>query len=71
MKTFPNKTTLQIKVGLLEYDSLQASQFKLVVDYKDIQKNKHKLPVKIEQQPDNVNIIKIIPDKVEYLIKKQ
>ena len=71
LKTFPNKTTLQIKVGLLEYDSLQASQFKLVVDYKDIQKNKHKLPVKIEQQPDNVNIIKIIPDKVEYLIKKQ
>jgi YbbR domain-containing protein len=70
LKTFPNKTTVQIKIGLLEYDSLQSGQFKLVVDYKDIQKNKHKLPIKIEQQPDNVNIIKIIPDKVEYLIKK-
>jgi len=70
LKTFPNKVMLQIKVGLLEYDSLQASQFKIIVDYKDTQKNKHKLPLKIEQQPDNSSVVKIIPDKVEYLLKK-
>lgn len=70
LKTFPNKTTLHIKVGLLEYDSLQPNQFRVLVDYKDIQKNKHKLPLKIDQQPENISIIKIIPDKVEYLIKK-
>jgi YbbR domain-containing protein len=70
LKTFPNKAMLQIKVGLLEYDSLQASQFKVIVDYKETLKNKHKLPLKIEQQPDNITVVKIIPDKVEYLLKK-
>lgn len=71
LKTFPDKINLHIKVGLLEYDSLRPEQFRVLVDYSDIPKNKNKLPVKIDQQTDNVKIIKIIPQKVEYLIKKQ
>ena len=71
LKTFPDKINLHIKVGLLEYDSLQQDQFRVLVDYSDIAKYKNKLPVKIDEQPENVKIIKIIPQKVEYLIKKQ
>jgi hypothetical protein len=71
LKTFPDKINLHIKVGLLEYDSLRPEQFRVIVDYADISKNKNKLPIKIDQQPDNVKIIKIIPQKVEFLIKKQ
>ena len=71
LKTFPDKINLYIKVGLLEYDSLRPEQFRVIVDYTDISKNKNKLPIKIDQQPDNIKIIKIIPQKVEFLIKKQ
>jgi hypothetical protein len=71
LKTFPDKIKLQIKVGLLEYDSLRPEQFRVIVNYADITKNKNKLPVKIDQQPENIKIIKIIPQKVEFLIKKQ
>lgn len=71
LKTFPDKINIHIKVGLLEYDSLRTEQFRVIVDYKEIVKNKNKLPIKIDLQPDNIKIIKIIPQKVEFLIKKQ
>jgi len=70
LKTFPNKITISLKVGLLEYDSLSPSQFKAVVYYSDIQKNKNKLKVKVEQSPDNVKVLKLIPEQVEFLVKK-
>lgn len=70
LKTFPDKITITVTIGLKEFETLKASQFKAIVDYKNIQNNKSKLPVEIKTTLDNVKITKVSPEKVEFLLKK-
>ena len=71
LKTFPDKVTLTLKVGLQSFDSLKTTQFTALVDVSGDLENKLKLPVSISRFPDNIKIIKISPEKVEYILKKQ
>ncbi|HEY1039910.1 MAG TPA: hypothetical protein VGF30_10920 [Bacteroidia bacterium] len=70
LKTFPDKVTLKVQVPMSDFEKLDPSYFKVVVDYKDYQVNKNKLNLKEIKAPANIKITKISPDKVEYLLRK-
>ena len=70
LKTFPDKTTITVTIGLNEFETLKSSQFKAIIDYKNIQPNKSKLPIEVKTSLDNVKITKVSPEKVEFLLKK-
>lgn len=70
LRTFPDKVTLKLQVPMSEFEKLNPSLFKVVVDYKDSQSNKNKLKVSVIKAPANIKITKISPEKVEYLLRK-
>ncbi|MDP2387891.1 MAG: hypothetical protein Q8M29_16075 [Bacteroidota bacterium] len=70
LKTFPDRITLKLQVPMSEFEKLNPSLFKVVVDYKGNQSSKNKLKVEIVKAPANVKITKISPEKVEYLLRK-
>lgn len=70
LKTFPDKVSLKLQVPMSEFEKLNPSLFKVVVDFKDSQVNKNKLKVSVVKSPDNIKITKISPEKVEYLLRK-
>jgi hypothetical protein len=71
LKTFPDKVTITVTIGLQGYENLKASQFNAFADYQKIQANKSKIPLDIKTTLDNVKITKVSPEKVEFLLKKQ
>jgi YbbR domain-containing protein len=71
VKTFPDKVTIRYQVPMGDYESIVATDFKLVVDYNSISPEKNKLPVEVITFPSNVKITKIYPEKVEYIVRKQ
>lgn len=71
VKTFPDQVTITFFVAFSQYEKVSPELFNAVVDYNDIVKDKKtKLKVKISKSPDFVNVIKVFPEKVEYIVKK-
>ncbi|GAB1403110.1 hypothetical protein MASR1M74_02880 [Lentimicrobium sp.] len=68
-RLFPENVKVTCRVSLRDYDKLDASLFSAVVYYQDIHDNPNtRIPVEIVNKPDFVRIIRIDPDKIEYLI---
>lgn len=70
-RLFPENVRVTCRVSMRDYAKLDPSQFAAVVYYKDIQNNQsNRISVEIISKPDYVRIIRVEPDKVEYLIMK-
>jgi len=71
-RTFPDKVTLTCRVAMREYERLDPSLFSVTID--DIEANKsgssNLAPVKVVRQPKFARVIRIEPERVEYLILK-
>lgn len=71
VKIFPDKVSITFLVAFSQYEKVSPELFNAVVDYNDIIKDKKtKLKVKISKSPDFVNVIKVFPEKIEYIVKK-
>ena len=70
LKTFPDKVSIKYIVAFENYEKINPSQFRAVVDYKKIESGNNKLKVQIVKYPSEVHSIKISPEKVEYIIRK-
>ncbi len=70
-RLFPENIRVTCRVSMRDYAKLDPSQFAAVVYYQDIQNNQgNRIPVEIVSKPEFVRIIRIEPEKVEYLIMK-
>jgi len=70
IKIFPSEVKVSFLVGLGEFESINVSDFKAFVDYDTIIKNHPEdLDVKIYTKPSFIQMPKISPATVEYLIE--
>ena len=72
LKLFPDKVDLRYIVGISNLNRVNASLFKVVVDYaKAADGNNVKLKLELMDSPSFISGIKMEPEKVEFIIRKQ
>lgn len=69
LKLFPTQAKLTFLVAVKDFNSIEASHFKLEVDTTFLSKNEH-LPINVTKMPPNITITKITPPSVEYIFIK-
>ena len=70
LKTFPDKITVKFNVAFDDYATINAVQFRAIVDYSKIESGSNKLKIILEKFPSNIRSVKLSSDKVEYIIRK-
>lgn len=71
LKIFPRLVKVKCLVALNDYDRLKAEDFKLDVDYSDIEKLLgDKLSLNLRFAPNNVKSVNYSPESVEFIIDK-
>lgn len=71
LKTFPDKVKITFLVSLKGYEKVSPDSFKVEVDYLKIKNaNSNKLKVDLVKFPKNVKITRVLPEKLEYIIRK-
>ncbi|MCE1202264.1 MAG: hypothetical protein LWX09_09240 [Bacteroidia bacterium] len=68
LRIFPNRTTIILNVALKDYDKLGVSDFQVEVDTSGLAKRNSRLFLKVSRMPSNAQLVRLDPDKVEYLI---
>jgi hypothetical protein len=59
------------QVGLSNYKKIAASDFKVICNYEETEgKDTHYLVPKLVEKPTLVSAVRLVPDHIEYLIKK-
>jgi len=70
-RTFPEKVTLTCRVALRDYNRVHPSLVTAVVDIdKPVASDSERVPVEVSRVPAFLKVIRIEPQKVEYLILK-
>ncbi|NTW23195.1 MAG: hypothetical protein HGA37_00735 [Lentimicrobium sp.] len=70
-RTFPDKVTLTCRVAMRDYKRLDPSLFTASVDYESARKSgSNRVPVEIKHKPSFTRVVRISPEKVEFLILK-
>ncbi|MDP4225695.1 MAG: CdaR family protein [Bacteroidota bacterium] len=71
LKIFPSTVKISYLVGISQYKNIVPGNFRAVVNYQQIEKySVSRLPVSIVKKPKNINLLKLQPQNVEYLIEK-
>lgn len=72
LRTFPMQTNVTFQVGTRNYRDITAEDFKLVVDYNQLNMapNAKTCHLMLQQQPDNVFAVRLQQSEVEYLIEE-
>jgi len=69
--TFPDKVDVIFLIGLSDYNKINQNDFKIICDYNTTIKNElNYLIPEVVSKPAMVTEYKIIPNQIEYLIKK-
>ena len=69
-KAFPDKVIVKFNVAFKNYEKMNAQSFRAVVDYNKIDKESNKLKVQLAKVPTGVRNVKLVTEKVEYIISK-
>jgi hypothetical protein len=69
--TFPKKVKVIFKVGLKDFNKITEDSFKIVCDYK-LAKSKelNYMVPRLMAKPDIISTVRIVPDKIDFLIYK-
>lgn len=71
ISTIPNQVEIIFLIGVSDYKTIDTNDFEIRCDYKkSIQKGLNYLVPEIVSKPSLVSKIRIVPNKIEYLIKK-
>lgn len=68
IRLLPSFVTVTYLVSMRDYDNINASSFKAMVNYHQIKQQKKMLDVMLTVTPSGINIIKTEPNTVSYLI---
>jgi hypothetical protein len=73
IKTFPSEIRVSFRVGISEYENINESQFRAVVDVSPVltEDRPDRLKVRLDRVPKNVESIDFSPIFVEYLLEKR
>jgi len=71
LKTFPAKIKVSCRVGLSQYNKLNNSSFRAVVDYMHRSGVISKLPVILDRVPETVLSVDYFPKEVDYIIERK
>lgn len=69
IKLFPSELKVVFTVGLSRFESISVSDFGASVDYNSINNEVNNLDVNMYKVPDFIQGIRIIPERVEFLIE--
>ncbi|CAM1333692.1 hypothetical protein [Tenacibaculum aestuariivivum] len=68
---FPKKVKIIYKVGLKNFNKVNANLFKITCDYNDVKINESSYLIpKLTQVPDSITLVRIVPKKIDFLIRK-
>lgn len=70
LKTFPDKVDVVFQVPIEDYNSINASMFRVVADYSKTDPSGKTMSVEIVRQPLNIRNLRLEPGRVEFLIRK-
>lgn len=69
IKLFPSEVQISFLVGMSEYENITAADFKAFVDYSQTSDDSETLEVKIESKPPFIQMLRISPQSIEFLIE--
>ncbi len=69
VRTFPSRVKVKFSVGASQYKSVNANQFRVELDYKNIRANSDKCPLRLVIQPKGLAKASLEFDEVDYLIE--
>ncbi len=67
---FPSKEKVVYKVFKDDYSKVKSEDFEIVLDYDQVKRKKSVLTPRLIKSPDYIFDVHIIPEKVEFLIKR-
>lgn len=71
ISTYPKKVKVTYQVALKDYNKISENSFKIQCDYKETESNNFEYLIpKIVEKPEILFDVKVIPNKIEFLIKK-
>lgn len=72
MSTYPKKVKVVYQVALKDFNKIPENSFRIQCDYKQTQDNDldYLIP-KLVEKPEIITNVKIVPNKIEFLVKKQ
>lgn len=71
INTYPKKVKIVFKVGLNNFSKITSNSFKVVCDYRESKENELPyLVAKLEMSSNLTSSVKIVPDKIDFLIQK-
>ncbi len=71
IKIFPSQVAVSFMVGLSSYESVSSADFTATVDYNQVSADREVLDVQIKATPLFIQLIKVTPSSVEYLIETE
>ena len=72
LRTFPSKVQVTFQVGLRQFKTVNAEDFTVVVDYQTLEKEKsEKCKPVLLKSPANVNLIRVAPAEIDYIIEQK
>jgi YbbR domain-containing protein len=71
LKLFPSNIAVTVMVGLSDYEEVSPRDFSATVDYNQALLGESYLEVKVETNKANIQLVKVVPSSVEYLIEPE
>ena len=72
LRTFPSKVQVTFQVGLRQFKTVNAEDFTVVVDYQTLEREKsEKCKPVLLKSPANVNLIRVAPAEIDYIIEQK
>lgn len=71
IKLFPPQVTISFMVGLSNYELVSATDFTATVDYNQVSVKRETLEVQVESDPMFIQLVKVTPASVEFLIEAE
>jgi hypothetical protein len=71
LKLFPPNIKVTVMVGLSEYENVSSRDFSATVDYNQALAGENHLEVSVETSKAYVQLMKIVPNSIEYLIESE
>lgn len=71
LRTFPSKVKITFQIGLKSFHEIEADHFLINVSYEELLKlGSDKYTVKLKSVPRGVSHVRIVPEKVDFLIEQ-
>ena len=72
LRTFPSKVQVTLQIGLRQFKTVNAEDFTVVVDYQTLEREKsEKCKPVLLKSPANVNLIRVAPAEIDYIIEQK